>query len=112
MILPREDAICPACPDPATAFRLEDVGMKTVTDPFADPAGDRLTFTVSRPAWEPVMLAHLRAQGDAEHQRLHDLCVTELIAAGKTAEDVARDDVQSVVDWHRRWLNDAIGRLP
>jgi hypothetical protein len=107
----REDVICPACPDPDTAFRIEDVGMKFATD-GDQLTGDRMTFTVSRPAWEPVMLTHLRAKDDDEHQRLYDLCVTELIAAEKTPEDVARDDVQSVAGWYRRRLDDSLGRLP
>lgn len=110
MNLYREDVTCPACPDPDTAFRLEDVGIKIAAD-LNQSTGD-MKFTASRPAWEPVMLAHLRAQGDAEHQRLHDLCATELVALGKSPEDLARHDVQSVADWHRRSLTDAVGRLP
>lgn len=81
--------------------------MKTTTE--GDYlTSDHVTFTVSRPAWEPVMLAHLRTGGDAEHRRLYDLCVTELIAAGKTAEELARDAVQSVAGRHRSLLDDAL----
>ena len=105
----REDAYCPACPDPETAFRLEDIGMKVVHDDFTS---DTITVKASRPMWEPVMLEHLRAEPDDAHRRLHDRCVTALRAAGQTAEEAARADVQSVADGVRRSMDDVLRPEP
>ncbi len=108
----REDAYCPACPDPETAFRIEDAGMKVDYGDFSSGA-DGLRMTASRPVWEPVMLDHLRSRlDDPEHRRVYDLCVTELMAVEKTAEDVARYEVQAVADMVRRQLEQAVRRLP
>lgn len=98
MRTPREDAFCPACPDPETAFRLEDVGIRfdTLSGRQCDGA---VTFKVSRPAWEVVMLQHLRSTDDAEHRRVYDLCIAELTSAGLSAEDVARGQVQAAIGW-------------
>jgi hypothetical protein len=106
----REDVYCPACPDPDTAFRIEDVGMKhnMNRDLLTD---DKVTFTVSRPFWEQPMLDHLRSRlDDNEHRQLYDLCVTHLIAAGKTAEEAARDQVQGLVDSVTRSMGEAMRR--
>lgn len=102
---PREDAYCPACPDPETAFRIDDVGMKFTTDgDYLN--GDNVTFKVTRPAWEPVMMEHLRSVDDDEHRRIYDLCVTELIAMGLSAEESARYQVQSLADAARSSMGD------
>jgi hypothetical protein len=103
----REDVYCPACPDPETAFRIEDVGMKFDS---GEPRGDGMRFRLTRPAWEPVMLEHLRLTDDNEHRRLYDQCVTELMAAGKTAEEAARDQVQGLVDSVTRSMGEAMRR--
>src|SRR5689334_2049510 len=103
----REDAYCPACPDPDTAFRLEDVGREVVREGNSR-RDNALTVKFSRPAWEAVMLEHLRLTDDEPHQRLYDRCVTELMAAGKTAADAARDEVEAVAAVHRRWLDDVV----
>ncbi len=105
-MLPREDAYCPACPDPETAFRIEDVGMKFSTG-GARPAGDAMTFKVTRPAWEVVMLDHLRMTDDEPHQRLYGQCVAALMAAGQSAEATARNDVQRVADLARTAIEGA-----
>lgn len=101
MILPREDVHCPACPDPATAFRIEDVGMKFDQGGFHDGA---MTIKATRLVWEPILLEHLRSEPDEEHQALYDLCVTELMAAGQTAEEAAQASVQAVVHEVRRQM--------
>lgn len=101
MNLPREDAYCPACPDPDTAFRIEDVGMR-LNHECLDPGAGSLRITVSRPAWEPIMLAHLETEDDEAHRRLYNQCVAALTAAGMTAEESARQQVQATVDSVRR----------
>lgn len=107
MHLPREDACCPACPNPETAFRIEDVGMTIVHEDYSE--NNTMRIMVSRPAWEPIMLEHLRSRLDDDgHRRLYDLCVTELIAAGMSAEESARNQVQAVADSVRRSMNDAL----
>jgi hypothetical protein len=103
----REDAICPACLDPETAFRIEDVGMK-FDQGLLDGGG--MKFSASRPLWEPVMLDHLRLTDDAEHRRLYDLCVTHLMAAGVSAEESARNQVQGVANSARRMLDNSLRR--
>lgn len=109
MSLHRQDMHCPACPASDTAFTVEDVGVKTNWD----NRDDDLRVSFSRPAWEPVMLAHLRSRlDDDEHRRVYDLCIIELMAAEKSAEDVARDEIQAVVDFVRRQLERAAQRLP
>ena len=106
----REDVTCPACPDPDKAFRLEDVGMKVVYENL-DPDAGALRTHISRPAWEPVMLEHLRSRLDNdEHRILYDLCVTELMAAGMTAEEAARGTVQATADSIQRMLNHQMRR--
>lgn len=110
-MLPREDVYCPACPNPETAFRIEDVGMKIVSegDFMRD---DTIRVKVSRPAWEVVMLDHLRSQPDDEHRRLYNRCVTELMAAEVSAEDAGRSSVQATAELLRRSIGDAMRRLP
>lgn len=103
----REDAICPACRDPETAFRIEDVGMKFDN---GELSGDGMRFRATRLAWESVMLAHLRLIDDDEHRRLYDECVAVLMAAGISAEDSARNEVQAAIDSVRRMLDDATRR--
>lgn len=108
MNLPREDVYCPACPDPETAFRIEDVGMKFATEGDFR-SDDKVTFKVSRPAWEVVMVEHLRLNlDDEEHRILYDLCVTELMAAGVSAEEAARNSVQGAVDSVRKLMDSAM----
>ena len=93
----REDVVCPACPDPETAFRLEDVGMKLTTED--DLRVDVwVRVTVSRPAWEAVMLDHLRAVDDDSHRQLFDWCMTELARRRLSAQDVARTSVQAAAE--------------
>jgi hypothetical protein len=103
--LHREDVHCPACPNPETAFRIEDVGMKFDQSPL-DWEG--MKFSASRPLWEPVMLEHLRLTDDDEHRRVYDLCVTALMAAGMSVEQAARNEVQSAVDRVRRSMDDSL----
>jgi hypothetical protein len=98
----REDAFCPACPDPEKAFRIEDVGMKF----DHDTSDDGWTIRATRPVWEPIMLAHVETQDDEQHQRLYERCMTAL--NGRSAEEVARDEVQSAVDSVRRTIGDAL----
>ena len=100
-----EDAYCPVCPDPDTAFRIEDVGMKHRTS----LDGEGLTFTISRPAWEDLMLVHLETMDDDAHRRHYLKCMLALEAEGMSPEDVARQDVQRVADWARRTLEGATG---
>lgn len=69
-----------------------------------------MTFRASRPVWEGVMMEHLRSSPDDEHQRLHDLCVTEVMAAGMSAEEAARNSVQAAVDGVRKAMFDATRR--
>jgi hypothetical protein len=108
--MPREDVYCPACPDPETAFRLEDVGVKLLSENL-DPNGGGLHIRMARPAWEPVMLDHLRSRlDDDEHRRLYDLCVTELMAAGMTAEELAQNEVQAATDSARHLLDETLRR--
>lgn len=110
MNLHREDAYCPACPDPETAFRIEDVGMKLVSEDLDLDAG-AMHIKVSRPAWEPLMLEHLRSHlDDDEHRRVYNMCVIELIAAGMSAEDIARDSVQAAAASARRLLEQSMRR--
>ncbi len=108
----REDVQCPACPDPDTAFMLRDVGMKMDWD--GDMRfDDAVTVKATRPVWEPVMLEHLKSEaelGDAEHRRVYDQCVTALLAAGQTAEGIARDQTQAVTDMMRRQMDDMLNR--
>lgn len=104
----REDAYCPACPDPKTAFRIEDVGMKFDS---GDLSGDGMRLRATRLVWEPVMLEHLRLTDDDEHRRLYGQCVTALMAAGVSAEESARNSVRSAVDSVRRSMDDAMRRL-
>lgn len=99
----REDVYCPACPDPEAAFRLEDVGMKHGSEII----GDGLTVTVSRPAWEDVMLVHLETMDDEAHRRVYLECMAALDVAGISPEDVARNEVQQVADWARTSIEDA-----
>jgi hypothetical protein len=101
----REDVYCPACPDPDTAFRIEDVGMKFDS---GEPNGDGMRFRATRPVWEPVMLEHLRLTDDAGHRRLYDQCVTHLMASGVTVEESARNSVQAATDSLRRMMDDAL----
>ncbi len=96
----REDAICPACPDPDTAFTIEDVGMKTVSENL-DPDAGALHIRVSRPSWEDVMLAHLETTDDDAHKRLYLRCMVALEAEGLTAEEAARRQVQATADMLR-----------
>lgn len=104
----REDVHCPACPDPETAFRIEDVGMKFDQD-IQDSAG--MKFRVTRPVWEPLMLDHLRSKhDDEEHRRLYDLCVTHLMVAGVSAEESARNHVDAVTASIRQMMDDALRR--
>lgn len=109
-MMPREDAYCPACPNPETAFRIEDVGMKFASEgDFIHD--DTLRFKVTRPAWEVVMLDHLRSRLDDDaHRRLYDLCVTELLVSGVSAEDAARNSAQAVVDSIRKSTEDTLRR--
>jgi hypothetical protein len=106
--LHREDAYCPACPDPETAFRIEDVGMKFDSGDLSD---EGIRFKVTRLVWEPVMLEHLRLTDDDEHRHLYDRCVTALMAAGVSAEESARNSVRSAVDSVRRSMDDAMRQL-
>ena len=106
MTLPREDVHCPACPNPDTAFTLEDVGLKVVHN----GRDGTMSVTVSRPNWEAVMIQHLRMVDDTEHQRLYDLCITELMAAGLTADQVARHDVQAIADSVKRTMERTLRR--
>ncbi len=105
-----EDVYCPACPNPATAFQIEDVGIKVGKVGDVETTGDGMRITVSRPLWETVMLAHLRLMDDDEHRRLYDLCVTELMTEGKTAEEAARDQMQRLVDSVTSSMRDAMRR--
>jgi hypothetical protein len=107
--MPREDAICPACPDPEAAFRLEDVGMKLLSESL-DPDAGALHIKVTRPAWEVVMLKHLRSTDDEEHRRIYDQCVTALMTTGVSAEEAARNSVQAVADSARHLLEHTIRR--
>lgn len=66
-----------------------------------DMGGTGLTFSATRLAWEPIMLAHLEAEDDVVHRRVYDQCVAELRARGVSAEVAARQDVQRVADWTR-----------
>jgi len=107
MSLPREDAICPACPDPKTAFRIEDVGMKFSTEGDMR-RDDSVQLKVTRPVWEPIMLAHLEAEDDEQHRRLYDECVAALDAAGMTVEETARRQVDLMTGSLRRMVDDAL----
>jgi hypothetical protein len=69
-----------------------------------------MRFRAPRPVWEPVMLEHLRLTDDDQHRRLYDLCVTHLMAAGKTAEEAAQDQVQGLVDSVTRSMGAAMRR--
>lgn len=95
MTLHREDAYCPACPDPAKAFRIKDVGMKLDQGGFQD---EGMTIKATRRVWEPLMLEHLRATPDEPHQRLHSECVAFLADHGQTVEENVRASLQAVVD--------------
>ncbi|MEU4558391.1 hypothetical protein AB0F72_08375 [Actinoplanes sp. NPDC023936] len=103
----REDVHCPACPDPETAFTLEDVGMKVAHE---DLSGDSPSVHFTRPNWEVIMIQHFRIQGDTEHQRLYDLCVAELMARGLTAEQLARNDVQAMAESVRQSMENTLRR--
>ena len=96
MNLPREDAICPACPDPTTAFTITDVGLKTDSGP--DP--DTFKITASR----RLMLEHLRVTDDDAHQQRYADLTALLTERGQTAEQAARADIQSYVDHAKRSL--------
>ncbi len=89
----REDVICQACPDPDTAFKVEDVGVKLTHE---DTDGG-LRVRLTRPAWEVLMLAHLEAEDDEAHRELFDGCVAALEAEGVTAEEAARREVQGMM---------------
>lgn len=107
-----EDVVCPACSDPDTAFRLEDVGMKVISENL-DPDAGALHIKMSRPAWEPFMIEHLRSRlDDDEHRILYDLCVTELMAAGMTAEEAVRGTVQATADSLQQMLDKAMRGSP
>ena len=102
----RDDAYCPACPDPETAFRIKDVGMKFETEGDMR-RGDSVSIKATRPAWEPIMLAHIEiaAEDDDAHRRLYDECMLAL--AGRSAEQAARDEAEAAVGLTWRWLGDA-----
>lgn len=107
MIGHREDVTCPACPNPATAFTLKDVGMVTriVGDYRTDHA---VTFTAGRPLWEPIMLEHLRLTDDERHQQLYTECITFLGMRGQTAEENARAEIKALTDHARNSIKRAL----
>lgn len=101
----REDAFCPACPDPETAFRLKDIGIKFG---YIETTDGGMRIRASRPLWETVMLDHLRLTDDDEHRRVYGQCVAALMLAGVTAEQAARSELQALTDSVNRSIRAAM----
>jgi hypothetical protein len=101
--LPREDACCPACPDLATAFRIEDVGLKIYT-PAHSYSDDTRIFRGARPAWEASMLEHVRSQPDPAHRELYRQCLDAMLSLDLAGPAAAM--VQGYIDTMLRALDE------
>jgi hypothetical protein len=100
MSAPREDAICPVCPDPETAFRINDVGMRF----DSEPTPGNWSIRASRPLWEPMMLAHLGAEDDEAHRALFAQCSVAL--RGRSPEEAVRAEIGAIVQSVARRVTD------
>lgn len=66
---PREDWVCPHCPQWLPPFRLDDIGLKISYEEF-NPTSETVKITATQPNWIRPAMDHLRASHPDEWEKI------------------------------------------